>query len=113
MGSLSGQEDRDANWTVGMLGTLRWKGGYSEKDIATKLHFDTVEDIRTQLQKWELPDWLARNQKPTRLRKLGKRVITAHGTLPQSTNFRPLVMLQNSSRSDWKHCSKARSYLDT
>src|SRR5215211_8825384 len=58
MGSLSGQEDRDANWTVGMLGTLRWKGGYSDEDIAEKLHFDTVEDMRTQLRNWDLPGWL-------------------------------------------------------
>src|SRR5919107_479207 len=44
MGSLSGQEDRDANWTVGMLAYLRWQGRDEEKDIAEKLYFDTVED---------------------------------------------------------------------
>ena len=58
MGNISGQEDRDANWTVGMLATLRWQGRYEEKGIAERLDFDTVEDMRTQLQKWELPDWL-------------------------------------------------------
>ena len=41
-----------------MLGTLRWQGGYSEEDIAKKLGFDTVEDMRTQLQNWDLPGWL-------------------------------------------------------
>jgi hypothetical protein len=58
MGSLSGQKDRDANWTVGTLGTLRWLGGYSKEDIVRKLDFDTVEEMRTQLQKWDLPGWL-------------------------------------------------------
>ena len=71
MGSLSGQEDRDPYRTVAVLGLRRWQGGYSGKDIAKELDlakelgFDTIEDMRTQLRKWNLPDWLVGEKSET------------------------------------------------
>ena len=41
-----------------MLCFLRERGGYSDEEIARKLHFDSVEDMRAQLRRWGLPDWL-------------------------------------------------------
>jgi hypothetical protein len=69
MGSLSGQKDRDANRTVAKLGFLRSQGGYSEEYIAKELDFDTVEDMRTQLQNWYLPGWLVGEESETNLNK--------------------------------------------
>jgi hypothetical protein len=69
MGSLSGQKDRDANRTVAKLGFLRSQGGYSEEYIAKELDFDTVEDMRTQLQNWDLPGWLVGEESETNLNK--------------------------------------------
>jgi hypothetical protein len=37
---------------VGMLCFLREQGGYSDEEIARKLHFDSVEDMRAQLRRW-------------------------------------------------------------
>jgi hypothetical protein len=77
MGSLSGQEDRDANRTVGKLCALHYQGGYSEEDIARELDFDTVEDMRNQLQNWDLPGWLVGEESETnptkKTRKKGDR----------------------------------------
>lgn len=38
---------------------MRGKGGYSEKQIAAKAGFESVEHMRLQLARWGLPDWLS------------------------------------------------------
>ncbi len=48
-----------------MLGALRWQGSCSEEDIARKLDFDTVEDMRTQLRNWDLPSWFVGEESET------------------------------------------------
>jgi hypothetical protein len=41
-----------------MLGTLRWQGMHSAKELATKLQFNSVDEMHNQLKDWDLPDWL-------------------------------------------------------
>ena len=82
--SLSESEDRDPYHTVGLLGTLRWKGMHSAEELAKKLQFNSVEEMHDQLKDWDVPDWLigvetnsgkgkARGKgTPHRLRSLGQ-----------------------------------------
>jgi hypothetical protein len=81
--SLSESEDRDPYHTVGLLGTLRWKGMHSAEELAKKLQFNSAEEMHNQLEDWDVPDWLigvetnsgkgkARGKgTPPRLRSLG------------------------------------------
>ena len=55
--SLTEPEDRDANYTVALVCTYRYRGD-REKKIAEQLNFDSVEDMHKQLAKWDLPTWL-------------------------------------------------------
>jgi hypothetical protein len=66
---LSELRHRNPTWTVGMLCFLREQGGYSDEGIARKLHFDSVEDMRAQLRRWVLPDWLVGGESQTNLTK--------------------------------------------
>src|SRR5215208_5814734 len=82
--SLPESENRDPFWTVGMLGTLRWMGVQDAEELATKVHFNSVEEMHAQLKDWDLPDWLigvetnsgknrVRRTSTPRLRNVGPR----------------------------------------
>jgi len=82
--SVAEPTERDVNYTLAVVFLLRCKG-FSEEEIAKRLNFDSVEDMRVQLENWMLPGWLVgtkpnsgkkRNREkspPPRLRYLGPR----------------------------------------
>ena len=55
---LSESENRNPYLTVAMFSYHRAEGGLSDEEIADKLRFDSVEDMRAQLESWKLPGWL-------------------------------------------------------
>jgi hypothetical protein len=55
--SLSEPEDRNPYLTVALFSYHRAQGT-DDEEIAEKLRFDSVEEMREQLQEWELPGWL-------------------------------------------------------
>lgn len=65
MESLSEPEERNPFWTVGVLCILRNEGNRSEEEIAQKLRFDNVEEMHNQLENWNIPAWLAGDNKAT------------------------------------------------
>lgn len=80
--SLTESGDRNPYLIVGRLCVLRRENKHSDKEIAKKLGFDSVEDMYARLEGWELPGWLIRQKAspaktkgqkkpPRRLRRLG------------------------------------------
>jgi hypothetical protein len=57
MGSLSESRDRNPYQTIGVV-CARLYEGRSREEIAKELRFDSVEDMRDQLQSWNLPDFI-------------------------------------------------------
>jgi hypothetical protein len=55
--SLTESEDRNPYLIVGLLCRLRYEG-ISVEQIARKLRFDSVEDMRIQMEIWQIPGWL-------------------------------------------------------
>src|SRR5215211_3014590 len=55
--SLSESEDINPYQITALVCAVRFRGESSE-EIAKGLHFDSVEQMRLQLQNWELPDWI-------------------------------------------------------
>jgi hypothetical protein len=91
-----------------MLGTLRWQGMHSAKELATKLQFNSVDEMHNQLKDWDLPDWLvgvetnsgkkkARGKgTPPRLRDVGPRRDLPHaGNAAELYKERLEVLLKN------------------
>lgn len=54
--SLAEPEDRNPYLTVGMLCRLRYEGKHSDEEIARKLGFDSIENMRIQLESWMLAE---------------------------------------------------------
>ena len=66
--SLSEPEDRNPYLKVALFSYHRAEGT-ADEEIAEKLRFDSVEEMREQLQEWDLPGWLvgkASSTAPTR-----------------------------------------------
>jgi len=62
MRSLSGPERQRALQVIAGFCVLQAQPDkYSEKDIAEKLGFGSVEAMHTQLENWEIPEWLGRD----------------------------------------------------
>lgn len=59
---MNEDERTKALWAAGVVSTLRGLGGYSEEEIAAKAKFESVEHMKWQLEKWDLPDWLVRDE---------------------------------------------------
>ncbi len=57
MGSVSESKKRDPYVTTALVCARRFEEKPSE-EIATELGFDSVEQMRAQLESWELPGWL-------------------------------------------------------
>ncbi len=47
-----------------MLCFLRERGECSDEEIARRLRFADAEEMRGQLRKWDIPDWLVGEEKP-------------------------------------------------
>ena len=95
--SLAEPRDRNPYRTVGILCVLRDKG-VSDEEIAKKLHFNSAEAMRLQLEKWRLPEWLVgreskANSKAEKTTKKGvhrSRGLGQAKELPSAGNATPL-----------------------
>jgi hypothetical protein len=67
-----------------MLGTLRWQGMHSAKELATKLQFNSVDEMHNQLKDWDLPDWLVGVETNS-----GKKKARGKGTPPRLRDVGP------------------------
>jgi hypothetical protein len=95
---LAESEDRSPLWTVGVLCALRYEGKHSDEEIARKLGFDSVEDMRSKLQIWQMPSWLVGEESETNRTKKKAREKSARRPrnlgpakgLPPAGNATPL-----------------------
>jgi hypothetical protein len=75
--SLAESEDRNPYVTVGLLCRLRYEGRKSDEEIAEQLRFDSAEDMRIQLNDWDVPAWLVGKAPGSESDKTERRGMTA------------------------------------
>jgi hypothetical protein len=75
--SLAESEDRNPYLTVGLLCSLRYEGRKSDEEIAEQLRFDSAEDMRIQLNNWDVPAWLVGEAPGSESDKTERRGMTA------------------------------------
>jgi hypothetical protein len=75
--SLAESEDRNPYLTVGLLCRLRYEGRKSDEEIAEQLRFDSAEDMRIQLNDWDVPAWLVGKAPGSESDKTERRGMTA------------------------------------
>ncbi len=93
--SLAGPEHLNPVWTVGVFCALRDDGGYSDRDIAKKLDFNSVEDMHIQLENWKLPEWL-----------IGARANAAHAFACRITHDRKQILTDEEIARKESHRKK-------